>query len=126
MPSINFLSPFEMETLGFRDKGEVNSGNVITMPDMTMSIPELLDKYSRGIVMPMASGGTYDNADFDDFQDDSLRDLVDVDTKLRDMQYTLQERRKFAVDKVKSAETAATANKEDDVKEDDAIKGAKS
>lgn len=92
---VKYLRPEQLKAQGLWQVAEVNTGKCITLPDMSYSVPELLDKYSRGIVLPSVQG-TYDNTDdFDAVDVTTLHDLTEVHDTIRDIQYSLRERESF-------------------------------
>lgn len=95
---IQYRSPLEIKLMSEWPQGEVNHGKQVTIPGMSNTVEELLDKYSRGILLPVVSG-SYDRADgsdgFDDLNPHDFKDLTDVDAAIRDIQYELRERPKF-------------------------------
>lgn len=71
-------------------KGEVNSGELLVVPDQSYSIPVLLDKFTRGIMPPVLRHGEYDedqnealDVDSDVFNPDDRSDVVN---EMRDIQ----------------------------------------
>lgn len=60
---------------------EENSGELVTIPDMSFTVQEILEKYTRGVEIVKPFEGTYDEGDFDDinpFENPEL-DLTDID-----------------------------------------------
>lgn len=55
---------------------EVNEGESMTQPDMTLSIRELLDRYARGLPVTLREDGYFEEEDFSEF--DNL-DISDID-----------------------------------------------
>lgn len=117
---VKYLRPEQLKSQGIWHVSEVNTGKRITLPDMSYSVPELLDKYSRGIVLPSVQG-TYDNTDdFDSVDVTSLHDLTEVHDTLRDIQYTLRERESFKKSKDAGVKQAEDKQADVDARADDA------
>lgn len=117
---VKYLRPEQLKSQGIWQVSEVNTGKRITLPDMSYSVPELLDKYSRGIVLPSVQG-TYDNTDdFDSVDVTSLHDLTEVHDTLRDIQYTLRERESFKKSKDAGVKQAEDKQADVDARADDA------
>lgn len=70
MKKIKFATPFNTTP----DKGEVNSGRVITVPDMSYTIRELLERFTQGTMPPIGLTGDYDYIDSVD--DDEVFDAL--------------------------------------------------
>lgn len=76
MKKIKFGTPFNT----IPDKGEVNSGRVITVPDMSYTIRELLERFTEGTMPPIGLIGGYDGIDStndDDVFDGLIPDPID-------------------------------------------------
>lgn len=70
-------------------KGHYVAGDSLTTPDMSLSIPDILRRYTNGIAPPISHRGGYDNYDFD-LDDPTLYpecDLSDIQEKLYRDQY---------------------------------------
>lgn len=67
-------------------KGEYNSGELKTVPDLSFTIPEILEKFTRGLnVDDLFRDGQYSDteADFDDIHPNQLaKDPYDIDSTL--------------------------------------------
>lgn len=61
-------------------KPEYNSGEVTVVPDDALSIPEIFERFRRGIPLPIQKEGVYqDDPDFDDIDGRQLvKDYADV------------------------------------------------
>lgn len=55
-------------------KGEKNSGELLVVPDQSYTIPEIFEKFRRGIQLPLEREVSY--SDTDDFDDIDLRSTV--------------------------------------------------
>lgn len=55
-------------------KGEVNSGEIMVIPDQAYTIPEIFEKFRRGINLPLEREVSY--TDTDDFDDVDLRSTI--------------------------------------------------
>lgn len=56
---------------------EYNSGEVVTIPDMALSVRQILDNFTRGSMVPPPIE-TGDDEDYSDFGNESFDDLSDV------------------------------------------------
>lgn len=56
--------------------GEVNSGEIMTVPDQSLSIRSLLENYTRGLPLPQAKPVYFDENDI--YPDVRSMDLVDI------------------------------------------------
>lgn len=64
----------------FPDKGEVNNEVSMTVPDMTMSIPEILKRYASGMTVGGAKHPLYHgNEDYDDVGDHNLQNMDELE-----------------------------------------------
>lgn len=63
-------------------KGEYNSGEIMTVPDQSYTIPEIFEKFRRGINLELSRDVQY--TDTDDFEEVDLRSTIkdpfDIDT----------------------------------------------
>lgn len=59
---------------------EINSGEVMTIPDQSYTIEEIIDKFSRGINLELGNDAFYsDTDDFDEIDERSqILDLTDI------------------------------------------------
>lgn len=83
----------------------------LTVPDMSYSIQELLDKFTTGIVPPVARNAQYDeDADFDNYDEtrDGDFDLADA-TRLKQ---DLEERHQKRMKSINELESRKKAEKE--------------
>ncbi|WNK13894.1 MAG: hypothetical protein [Microvirus sp.] len=55
-------------------EGEINSGELMVIPDQAYTIPEIFEKFRRGINLPLERDVYY--TDTDDFDDVDLRSTV--------------------------------------------------
>lgn len=62
------------------EEGEINSGELLTVPDDAYTIEEIIDKFTKGIRLDiMESHGYSDSDDFDDIDGRSqIIDLTDI------------------------------------------------
>lgn len=94
-------------------EGEVNSGELITVPDQSYTIEELLDKFSHGIVPAVQMQGTYDDdgSDSPAFVPD---DATDVQERYAELSSRVVSERKKAVEEraLQSDEKAAESDAE--------------
>lgn len=83
-------------------EGEINSGEIVTIPDESYTIEEILDKFTKGIHLGIEQDGQYsDSDDFDDVDERTyLNDLSDID----DVQASMVERRKRKQSKSQKAD----------------------
>lgn len=76
-------------------KGEENSGELLVIPDQAYTIPEIFEKFRRGITLPLEREVSY--SDTDDFDDVDLRTIVkdpyDVDEELVRRRITKKQRK---------------------------------
>lgn len=80
-------------------KGVKNSGEVLTVPDESYTIEEILDKFTKGINLDLTLNGQYtDTDDFDDVDERTyLNDLTDIE----DIETSMAARRSRAKAKVR-------------------------
>lgn len=83
------------------DKGEVNKGKSMTVPDQSLSINDILRRYAKGLSFNGIKVGEYDeeNPDLPDFR---KMDLSEID-----------EFKKYAAAKVKEAQDGITKQMEE-------------
>lgn len=64
----------------FIPEAEINDGISLTVPDMSLSVQEILSRFRRGTLDPdtLYRGGVDTEDDFDDDYLDNVDDLVDV------------------------------------------------
>lgn len=70
---------------------EYNSGELLTVPNLAITIPEILERFTRGFALPIKHDGQFtETDDFDD--DDILRrpdfDIVDIHPELEKLNIT--------------------------------------
>lgn len=74
----------------FSQQGEQNNQASMTVPDQTMPIREILDRYARGLPLDNLKTPVYNGED-DDFPDLSKMDLADREQYIMDRQQELKE-----------------------------------
>lgn len=108
------------------DMGEFNEEPSLTVPDMSYSIQEMVEKFVRGQALPVnARGGFDDEASVLAFETDPTRsgdfdltDSIDMAMELEDIQARLADRKNRAVasgkaqDDLKPAERSEEGGKE--------------
>lgn len=57
-------------------RGEINSGELLVIPDQAYSIEEIFDKFRRGISLPIELETHYIDGDEDDFDNIDLRQIA--------------------------------------------------
>jgi len=92
----------------FPTKGEVNTQPSLTIPDQTLSIKQIMDRFSKGLPLDGHREAIYNGED-DDMPDLAHMDLADREQAIKEAQY--------------EAETLADKIKED--KKQKALKQAK-
>lgn len=106
---------------------ESNNEPSMTIPDQSLTIPQILERYVSGIELPYGPEDIYDDDDPDSFETDPLLDpafdLVDV-TEAQETARLLKERleseRKEAAEVSQKNEKASQSNEKDDVSDDSA------
>jgi len=80
-------------------QGVANSGEILTVPDQSYTIEEILDRFTRGIALDINRNGQYSDTDsFDDVDERSyLNDLTDMD-EVQGSMAARRERRKPKTD----------------------------
>lgn len=81
-------------------EGEINSGELMTVPDQSYTIQEILDKFTAGIPLNITQNGEY--SDTDDFDDVDMRSQIIDFTDIPE----ITEKRNFYKKSKKSKEEA--------------------
>lgn len=74
---------FQLETTD----QEVPEGESMTVPDMTLTIPELLERHTRGQAIPIAGNAIYSEGELPDLR---TLDLVEIQELREDLQADIQ------------------------------------
>lgn len=90
--------------------GEVIEGPSMTEPDMSLSIPELLDRHSRGLPLPFYEDD-YTDLDLPDFGAMDLAEIAEYRERLAEHIEDLQEEQRLAAlhHERKDVQTSAVA-----------------
>lgn len=101
---------------GERSKGEINSGEILTIPDESYTIDEILEKFTKGIKLDIMHEGSYsDSDDFDDVDERTyLNDLSDIE----DIESSMVARRSRAKAKASKQQQKATEPAEEQPADD--------
>lgn len=99
------LNQFEKDT-------EVFEGVTMTVPDESMTVKEILEKFTRGVLPDIAKVAEYDEVEnFDGFETENPVDITEVEAQLTEV----NERLKFSASvSGKAKKSVATTTKEEE------------
>lgn len=87
-------------------EGEINSGEILTIPDESYTIEEILDKFTKGIHLGIEKDGQY--SDSDDFNDVDERTYLNDLSDIEDIEVSMAARRSRAKAKATKQQQKAT------------------
>ena len=71
--------------------GEINSGEVVTVPDDALSIRQILDSYTTNNIPPIYRQGYYDDDSNDDFDLQGASDSKDITEVMSEFEIALND-----------------------------------
>lgn len=89
-------------------KGEVNSGEILVQPDQSYSVEEILEKFSKGLTLPIGNSLEYpdDDQDFDDMVVSSYKDITEIDEVLESVNTKQKRKKQLESEEVKRSNEA--------------------
>lgn len=81
-----FRNPSNFEFGQFYKDIEECEGISLTVPDLSYTVREILEKFTRGVPMELNNEGTYEEIeDFTGLEPENAIDITDVETQLNDI-----------------------------------------
>lgn len=104
-------------SLSFKPSKEVNGGELITVPDMSLSVRDILDRFTRGTIDLSSLNRSYSDSEDEDFDSPELTDFEDpVDVYEAKKQYSSRIARlnaaldSYKAKNIESGKTDSTSN----------------